>query len=152
MSKVTIKNNDHIKLINYAVDLLDEDKEKIALPYLEKAYRLAPECPSAIYNLANCYYQLASEEKAIILLEKLLSSDNSDLKKGCPDESESPEEYKLDSLFVLFRAKLFLTQSWNDSYPYAIQHLKSRRRGLKSAFTLKEIKYWIKYYKEIFDK
>ena len=147
-----MKNNDnHIELINHACDLFDSDKKNQALERFKEAQKLAPKCPSAIYNLANCYYHLKEEKKAIILLEGLLKTENKELRMGCPDETESPRQYKLDALFVLFRAKLFYTQSWNKAYPFAEQHLNTRCRGLKSSFKLKEVKYWINYYKNIFN-
>lgn len=152
METVSIKHTtDHIRLINYGVDLLNANKEDIALPYFEKAYALAPECPSAIYNLANCYYHLAKESKAITLFNKLLSFDNSDRKHACPDDGIHGEEYKLDALFGLFRATLFLTESWDVAYPYAVQFLDLRRKGGQSVFTFEEVNEWIAYYKGEFE-
>lgn len=152
MAKISIRNNNHIDLINEGVDLFNLGEFKQAFPYFEKAYKLETLCPSAIYNLANCYFFLKQERETIHLLEKLLATDDLKLKMGCPDRVENPRQYKLDALFLLFKAKLFHTNYWADAYPYATQHLNLRRKGLKSAFTLKEVNIWIKYYYNIYHK
>lgn len=135
--------DNHERLIEKGLEHHEAFRYSKALPFFRKAYRSHPNCPCAIYNLANTLHMLGHESEAKRLLKIMLKAPDSKLREGCPMLSKVPASYKLDAYFLLFHVVLWQTGSWAKAFPYAQEHLKRRRRGLDSVWSketvLKEI-------------
>jgi len=134
-----MKKMDHFQLVEHGVKHHEAFRYSKALPLLERAYKSHPNCPATVYNLANTLYMLDEFEEAKDLLVDLIKKSTSELKDGCPDSTENPESFKLDAYFLLFCVTLYSTGKWGKAYPYVREHLKRRRRGLKSVWSRRTI-------------
>ena len=76
--------NEHEELLDKGLELYDSFKYKKALPYLERAYQIAPQCISAMYNYANVLHMLDREEEAYNILIDLMDISIANAQKGCP--------------------------------------------------------------------
>ena len=74
-----------------------------------------------------------------MILEQLLATDNEVFRSGC-SAIEDPVAFKVDSLFLMFLATLYHTESWKDAYPYAVQHMNARNDAVQSVFTDEYVK------------
>ena len=131
--------SEHARLIERGLAIHEERAYADALPLLERTHALAPRCPSAIYNLANTLFMLDREREAYDLLRQIIDCDDEQLRKGCPDGPVSPASYKLDAYFLLFLVVLYGTEDWDDAFAYAQEHLRRRRRGLRSLWTRQQV-------------
>jgi len=129
----------HEQLVKRGNRLHEGFRYKTALPLFQKAFELAPTCPAAIYNLANTLHMLDREQEAHNLLMKLVKMSDSDLTSGCP-ELRQPRSFKCDAFYLMFHVMLFSTNRWSKAFPFAQKHLQSRKRGLKSAWSLRTIR------------
>lgn len=146
-SKATLE--DHVSLIQIGGNLHERFLYVKALQYVEKAYRLAPQCPSAIYNLANVLHMVDRDKDAYELLQKIINSSIEELQQGCL-ECENPRSYQLDAYYLLFLVVLYWKRSWKDAFPYAEKHLHLRKQGHKSVWNINEIRKEITELRRIF--
>lgn len=131
-------NSTHEMLIKRGIRLHERFRYKEALALFQKAFERAPNCPAAIYNLANTLYMLDREIEAQTLLSTLIRMTNRQLALGCSVLNQ-PESFKTDAFYLMFLSVLSAGHPWSKALPFANRHLRSRRRGLKSAWTVKEI-------------
>ena len=129
----------HEQLVKRGLRLHESLRYKAALPLFQKAFKLAPTCPAAIYNLANTLHMLGREHTAQKVLLKLVNMTDPDLAFGCP-ELRQPRSFRCDALYLMFHVMLFSTNRWSKAFPFAQRHLRSRKRGLKSAWSLRNIR------------
>jgi tetratricopeptide (TPR) repeat protein len=133
------KLSNHENLIKRGLCFHESFRYAKALPLFRKAFRLAPECPSAIYNLANTLHMLAREKEAQILLSKLIQKSSAELATGCASLRQ-PNSFRSDALYLMFHVMLYSTRSWSKAFPFAQRHLRNRKRGLKSAWSVRTIR------------
>ena len=119
-----------------------------ALPFFKEAIRLSPNCPSAIYNLANTLHMLGKDKEAHDLLSKLLRMSDNQLASGCP-VLKQPASFRTDAYYLMFHLLLSWKSSWLKAFPFAQKHLRQRRRGLKSAWSLATIRGEIAEFRKI---
>jgi tetratricopeptide (TPR) repeat protein len=131
--------DDHTDLIDRGVALHEARCYRDALPLLEAAHILAPDCPDAIYNRANTLFMLNREQEAYDLFIDLVGRSDRVLRDGCPTVRRSAVSLKTDAYFMIFMALLYGTEDWDDAYPYAQEHLRRRRRGVASVFTRRHV-------------
>ena len=129
----------HEKLVKRGLRLHESLRYKAALPLFQKAFELSPTCPATIYNLANTLHMLDREQEARNLLMKLTKMNDADLKSGCA-ELRQPRSFRCDALYLMFHIMLFSTNRWSKAFPFAQKHLQNRKRGLKSAWSLRNIR------------
>ena len=130
---------DHSALVKRGVALHNQFKYAKALPFLERAYQIAPKCPAVVYNLANILHMLDDEKMAASLLHDLIKTPLGILEQGCY-ELRAPRSFQVDAHYLLFHVLLYSGSSWKKAFWYAQKHLSLRLRGLKSAWTLQQIK------------
>lgn len=109
-----------------------------ALKHFERAHALAPLCPLTDYNRANTLYMLGRDLEAIPLLEKLISTPIATLKAGC--KGAPHRSLQVDAYFLLFLATTWGHGFSAKAFKYADQHVRRRRPGLKSIWTLREVR------------
>ena len=129
----------HEKLVKRGHRLHESRRYKAALPLFQKAFELKPTCPAVIYNLANTLHMLDREQEAQKLLMTLVNMNDTDLNSACV-ELRQPRSFRCDALYLMFHVMLYETNRWSKAFPFAQQHLQNRKRGLKSAWTLPEIR------------
>lgn len=134
------KFDEHFSLIQKGLILHEKFKYSDALLYFENAYKLAPRCPSAMYNYANTLHMLERDIEAYNLLQQIVNSSIEDLRLGCQESREPPKSYQVDAYYLLFHVVFYWKRSWEEAFPYAQKHLVWRTRGLKSAWTIKQIR------------
>ncbi len=130
---------DHFTLIEKGLELHESFKYSKALPFFAKALKSHPKCPACIYNYANTLHMLDRDKEAKALLEELIETDDQSLIEGCPDSNEQPEGFRLDAFFLMYYVVLSISGSFAEALPYAEEHLKRRRRGLKSVWTKRQV-------------
>jgi tetratricopeptide (TPR) repeat protein len=128
----------HEDEIERGLELHDARKYAAALKHFERAHALAPLCPLADYNRANTLHQLGRDDEATEILEKLIATPIPTLKARCvriPARALQVDAYYL----------LFLTSIWGKgfsakAFKYADQHIRRRRPGTKSIWSLREVR------------
>lgn len=142
--------SEHAELINEGVDLHNDDKLEEARKYFERAYKLAPHCPSVLYNLADNYLFLDRFDESLALIDELLQMSNEDAELGCEDHSEHLIELRLPAYFVKFRAMLLNNEPWNKAYINMKHYWEIRETGIESVFEDAEVEATFKEFKSIF--
>jgi tetratricopeptide (TPR) repeat protein len=137
-ARVSSKKN-HRSLLESGLKLHESRRYSRAVTVFERAAAATPQCAVAQYNLANTLHMLARHQEAGEILRILLATPNDILLAGCP-LSENPRRFKLDALFLLFLATLYDKRDWKIALPFAEQHLASRRRGLRSAWSVAQVR------------
>jgi tetratricopeptide (TPR) repeat protein len=124
----------HERLIETALSLHEARDYAAALPVFQQALQETPECVSAQYNVANTLHMLGRDGEATSILTNLLATNDEIFLNGCPLE-EDPAPFKLDALYLVFLTTLYDTESWDDAFPYAMNHLNARNGDVKSIFS-----------------
>lgn len=111
-----------------------------ALQLFRRARRLAPSCPVILYNVANTLHMLRRHDEASGILEGLLELSDATLLAGCARETRgSVRSLRLDAHHLLFLTTLYGTGSWLSAAPHLHQHLRLRRRGVRSLWSRRAI-------------
>jgi tetratricopeptide (TPR) repeat protein len=129
---------DHEALVRAGLQLHESRHYARALHYFEKAARLATECPVAGYNRANAMHMLGRDEEAYSILLELISVDATELGLRCPDAQA--HSLQLDAHFLLFWVVLQHRGFCAEAFEYANEHLRRRRRGLQSVWSVREVR------------
>ncbi|MBI3865850.1 MAG: hypothetical protein HY290_28585 [Planctomycetia bacterium] len=135
-------SRDHIALIRHGNELHEARCYAAALPWLERAHRVAPRCPVAIYDRANTLHMLDRDKEAEPLLRGLLRATVEELRQGCPDScpDSSPRSLQLDVHFLLFLVLLDSGGPRDEAFVLAAKHLRLRRRGLHSLWSARKVR------------
>src|SRR6266545_4541417 len=94
------RRKDHQALVKAGLNLHETRHYARALPYFEKAARLAPDCPVAAYNRANTMHMLGRDAEAYLILRELISVSAAELERRCTNAQ--PPSLQLDAHFLLF--------------------------------------------------
>lgn len=129
----------HDYLIKQGLLLHDRFRYRQALHFFQEAFRVAPQCPAAIYNVANTLHMLRRNREAHLLLSTLIRRSHAALAAGC-SLNPQPGTFKNDALYLMFLVVLEQKRTWSEAFPYATKHLRSRRRGLTSIWPLRRIR------------
>jgi tetratricopeptide (TPR) repeat protein len=70
------------QLTLWGLELHEARRYAAALPYFERALRLSPNCPLAVYNRANTLYMLERDAEAEPLLRGLIAASEEELGQG----------------------------------------------------------------------
>jgi tetratricopeptide (TPR) repeat protein len=109
-----------------------------ALVLFRKAQRMAPECPVTAYNHANTLHMLDRDDEAASILQTLISVDPDILAARC--SGVDGRSLQLDALYLLFLVSVHGQGFSAEAFHYAEEHLRRRRRGLRSAWSLREVR------------
>jgi len=129
---------DHQDLVKEGLKLHEARRYASALPYFEKASRLAPDCPVAAYNRANTMHMLGRDLEAYVILIELIKAAPAELERRCL--YSQPLSLQLDAFYLLFWVVLDIQGPCAEAFNYAAEHLKRRRRGLQSAWSIREVR------------
>ncbi len=129
---------DHEALIERGLALHEARRYAAALPYFDRALAAAPGCAVAIYNRANTLHMLGREAEAYLLLQDLIAVGPEELRQRCP--CVGPRSLQLDTYFLLFWVVLYHRGFCPEAFAYAEEHLRRRRRGLASKWTVREVR------------
>jgi tetratricopeptide (TPR) repeat protein len=129
---------DHYTLIRRGLKLHEARKYAAALPHFERACDLAPRCPTALYNRANTLHMLGREEQAHELLRRIFEASPERLRLDCPDCE--PRSLQLDACFLLSQVVRVWRGECREAIRYAEEHLRRRRRGLRSLWSVREVR------------
>jgi tetratricopeptide (TPR) repeat protein len=132
------QSTDHFILVRRGLELHEARKYARALPYFKRACIVAPRCATASYNRANTLHMLGKAAGAYRLLRKIVDAPLDELREGCP--RCGPRGLQSDAYFLLS----LVVQHWRgdceEALRYASEHLKRRRRGLHSLWTINEVR------------
>lgn len=143
--------NDHINLIKKGLKLYDDFKYHESLPYLKKAYNLAPNCICAMYNYANVLHMLGKDEKAHDVILNIIDTPPEKAKRECEHISHA-RGFIVDAHFLMFYVIIY-GQGYNkEAFDYAENHLKLRTRGVKSVWTKRQVQSEINHHKKKWKK
>src|SRR5262249_4888808 len=109
-----------------------------ALPYFDRALRLAPRCPLALYNRANTLHMLGRDTEAEPLLRGLVVASEADLLAACP--FDRPRSLRLDATYLLFLVLVYGRGFSAEAFGFAERHLRQRRRGVASVWSAREVR------------
>ena len=128
----------HHRLIAQGARLHEARRYTSALTYFERALRVAPKCSLALYNRANTLHMLGRDEEAYPILRALVQAGDKDLLQGCPNIR--PRSLRLDAFQLLFWVVLYGRGYCAEAFRYAAEHARRRTRGLRSAWTAREVR------------
>ncbi|HEY5912343.1 MAG TPA: tetratricopeptide repeat protein [Verrucomicrobiae bacterium] len=129
---------DHEGLLKAGLKLHEARRYAEALRYFERATRLAPDCPVAAYNRANAMHMLGRDSEAYSILRELIGVPAAELERRCPNAR--PLSLQLDAHFLLFWVVLDYRGLCAEAFEYAAEHLRRRRRGLQSVWSIREVR------------
>jgi len=129
---------DHEVMVKAGLKLHEARQYSRALQYFNKASRLAPDCPVAAYNRANTMHMLGRDAEAYQILRELISVSPDELERRCQDAH--PISLQLDAYFLLFLVGLDYRGFCDEAFDYAAEHLRRRRRGLQSVWSIQEVR------------
>jgi tetratricopeptide (TPR) repeat protein len=130
---------DHGKLVDRGTGLHEAKSYSDALLCFDQALRIAPLCPSALYNKANTLYVLGDHAAAIQALEVLTSTPTSTLQNACSESAAHLRSMTADAYYLLHLTTLHHTHSWAQANPFLEKHLKLRSPDLPSSFSRSQI-------------
>jgi tetratricopeptide (TPR) repeat protein len=128
----------HERLIARGHKLHEARRYAEALPCFEQALRLIPDCPLAVYNRANTLHMLCRDYEAYPLLLDLIRSDVAELRRRCP--VKFPRSLQLDAYILLFWVVLYGKGFCEEAFRYAGEHLRRRKRGMRSVWTARQVR------------
>lgn len=132
--------DEHWLLIQIAETYYMEHCHKEALEYAEKAWRLAPRCPQAIWEYAESLVSLEKNEEAEPLYRSLIRRGAKRIAYGeCGEGIRNARSYVNDarySLGLIMANKGEFTLARR----YIRKHLANRNRNCTSTFSLREVK------------
>ncbi|HEX8914382.1 MAG TPA: tetratricopeptide repeat protein [Humisphaera sp.] len=129
---------DHDSLIRRGLALHEARRYSAALPYFDRALTVAPACPVAAYNRANALHMLDRDREAEPILRGLLAVAPSELHRRCP--TSDPRSLQMDACCLLFWVLLHGRGFSAEAFRFADEHLRRRRRGLRSAWSAREVR------------
>jgi len=129
---------DHEVLVKAGLKWHEAHHYARALHYFERARRLAPDCPVVHYNRANTLHMLNRDAEAYSILRELISVPPAELERRCPDAR--PLSLQLDAHFLLFWVVLDYRGFCAEAFNYAAEHLRRRRRGLQSVWSIRDVR------------
>lgn len=118
---------DYEELICRGLDRHEARWYAAALPYFDRALRLAPGCPVALYNRANPLHMLERDLEAEPILRQMVAASDAELRAACP--ISRPRSLRLDAAYLLFAVLLHGRGFSAEAFGFAEQHLRERRRG-----------------------
>ena len=129
------KKFDHFKVIRQGLVYHEAFRYTKAMPYFRRVLKHHPDCPCAIYNVANTLHNLGEDDEACVYLRRLIEATEGALIDGCPESETDPLEFQVDALFLMFLSSLESDVPWQDAYPFAEEHLARRDDDLQSVFS-----------------
>ncbi len=130
--------NNCLPLIDRGLELHDRERFADALSCFRLALRASPRCPFAIYDLANSLHSMGRDHEAEKLLRDLIRTTRQQLSQHCA--ATSFRSMQVDAYFLLFRVLLYGRGFSNEAFTFAQKHLSLRRRGVRSVWTIQEIR------------
>ena len=128
----------HHRLVSIGVALHERRRYAGALAKFRLARRHAPECPVVAYNLANTLHMLDQDEEAFLILRDLVKAEPEVLTNRC--EAVNGRSLQLDAFYLLFLVSVHGQGFSEAAFRYAEEHLRRRRRGLRSAWSAREVR------------
>jgi hypothetical protein len=92
----------------------------------------------ADYNRANTLHMMGREAEAYAILRELTKLASKELGRRCLNFQAS--SLQLDAYFLLFWVTLYYKGFCTEAFRYADEHLRRRRRGLHSVWSLREVR------------
>ena len=132
------KTRDHRALIKRGLALHEARRYAAALPYFDRALRHAPDCPVAAFNRANTLHMLGRDKMAYPILRELIDLAPEELRRRCPDSN--PRSLQLDTCMLLFFVVSDLRGACAEALAYGVQHLRRRRRGVQSVWSVRQVR------------
>jgi len=130
---------DHFALIKQGLAHHEAFEYEKALPFFKRAWSKHPMCAASIYNYANTLHMLGKDGESKKLLKQLIATDDEALRSGCPDGRAAPRSFKLDAYFLLYHVTFNMSESFSEAFPYAVEHLQNRGRGVRSVWTRNQV-------------
>ncbi len=137
-------STDHYLLTVVGSSYNEIGQHEIALDYSNQALEFDPNCPLVLWDYA-CALDLSGNDKlAIKIWEKIVKLGVDGLNNNeCSEGLQWAKSLVLDSHFRIARCYAYLDDYKSASFFYT-EHLKRRKRGLPSLYSLKEVKNDIK--------
>lgn len=132
------KRDDHWLLCRISTTYYEERNYRPALAYIQKALKLAPDCPLALWGLAGVLDMLEREREAIAIWERLLRRGEENIAFGaCGEGLKWAKALMLDCLYRLALAHRDL-KNYRQARWYMTKHINGRYPGNGSIYGLKE--------------
>jgi tetratricopeptide (TPR) repeat protein len=132
------RSQDHQTIIRRGLALHESRRYAAALPYFDRALRVAPGCPVAVYNRANTLHMLGRDDEAYPLLIQLTRLGAAELARRCPDSQ--PRSLRMDCHFLLFYTILGRRGFCREAIRHARTHLRLRCRGVQSLWSIRHVR------------
>jgi tetratricopeptide (TPR) repeat protein len=129
---------DHEALVQRGLDLHEARRYAAALPWFDRALAVAPECPVAQYNRANTLHMLDRDREAEPILRRLITASPAQLRRRCA--TAAARSLQLDARYLLFWVLLGGRGFSAEAFRLAEEHLRRRRRGLRSLWPVREVR------------
>ena len=130
---------DHEALVQRGLDLHEVQRYAAPLPWFDRALAVAPACPVAQYNRANTLHMLDRDREAEPILRELIAPGLAELRRRCAIADDLPS-LQLDAHYLLFLVLLDGRGFSAEAFRLAEEHLRLRRRGLRSKWPAREVR------------
>ena len=130
---------DHEALVDRGLDLHEARRYAAALPWFDRALAVAPGCPIAEYNRANTLHMLGRDREAEPILRALIAASPDELRRRCAT-ADDLRSVQLDAHYLLFLVLLDGRGFSAEAFGLAEEHLRRRRRGLRSLWPAREVR------------
>jgi hypothetical protein len=129
---------DHEQLVRRGLVLHEGRRYAAALPWFDRALAVTPPCPVAQYNRANTLHMLDRDREAEPILRGLIAVSAAELRRRCA--AADVRSLQLDAHYLLFLVLLDGQGFSAEAFELAGEHLRLRRRGLRSNWPAREVR------------
>lgn len=138
MRHLSKNHRKHEALMRRGLAQHEARKYAAALRLFEQALEMAPACPIALYNIANTLHMLGRDRRAKPILLKLVSANPKALNASC--EGVGARSLQMDAYQLLSLVEFHGSGSREKALMFSKAHLRRRRRGLQSVWTLRQVR------------
>jgi tetratricopeptide (TPR) repeat protein len=129
----------HEALVQRGLTLHERRSYAAALLWFERALAIAPGCAVAQYNMANTLHMLGRDRDAEPILRRLIAVTSAELRRWCAT-ADDLRSLQLDARYLLFSVLLYGRGFSAEAFKLAEEHLRLRRRGLRSLWPVREVR------------
>jgi hypothetical protein len=137
---LTIEPNNHWILTRISSTYYEEFNYMKALEFAQKAYKVSPNCPLVLWDLAGALDMVNKEKEAIDIWSSLINKGELALAfEECGEGLRSARAFINDSRYRIGLSYKDLEEN-NKAKKYIKIHLENRQRGQFSRYSLKEVR------------
>jgi len=141
--------DDHFFLVTRAMCDHERFRYSSALMWFDRAFAVAPSCPSVLYNRANTLHMLRRNQEAYEILVPLSKMTRRQFEQACPEGDIDTASFVADTNFLLFHVVACRDESLQNAKPFLDKYFKLRLPR-RSTWTLKAAREDVRFLRDQF--